>query len=81
MNIYLLELLFLKDPIDNKLKGFPVLSLVDDYQHLIKCHENFNKYNDIKKYTKTKCTKSKTEELCNITHEHLQSRQVKKRHK
>jgi hypothetical protein len=29
-------------------------------------------------YTKTKCIKSKTEELCNITHEHLQSRQEKK---
>jgi hypothetical protein len=48
---------------------------------IIYLYFHYPKYNDIKKYTKTKCTKSKTEELCNITHEHLQSRQVKKRHK
>jgi hypothetical protein len=33
---YQLKLSFIKHPIRNKLKGFPGLSLVDNYQHLIK---------------------------------------------
>ena len=40
---YSSKVLFVKDPIGNKLKGFHGLSLVDNnYQHLIKWHENFN---------------------------------------
>jgi hypothetical protein len=39
---YPLKLLFVKDSIGNKLKGFQALSLVDNYQHLIKWHEIFN---------------------------------------
>jgi hypothetical protein len=39
---YTLKLLFIKDSIRNKMKGFNGLSLVDNYQHLIKWHENFN---------------------------------------
>jgi len=38
---YTLKLLFVKDPIGNNLKVFHGLSLVDNYQQLIKWHEIF----------------------------------------
>jgi hypothetical protein len=38
LNTHLSYYEFVKDPIENKLKDFHGLSLVDNYQHLVKYH-------------------------------------------
>jgi hypothetical protein len=47
---YPFRLLFIKELIENKLKDFNGLSLVYNYQHLIKWHEHFIKLLNFKFY-------------------------------